>query len=69
MNRAFPPETIEPCQFCGRDLTLILTEDGGMEANDQRDYVEADPGSDPQDHVIVCASCRVAVGIGDPSDV
>ena len=68
MNRAFPPETIEPCQMCGRDLTLIVLPDGGMEANDQRDYVWADPGSDPRDHVICCAGCRTAMGIGDERD-
>lgn len=65
MNRNFPPETIRACDHCGRDLTLVLTPEGGLEANDQRDYVWADPGSDPRDHVVVCAGCRVAYGLDD----
>lgn len=63
MNRNFPPETIEPCDHCGRDLTLIVTDDG-LEANDVRDYV-CDGSGDVRDRVIVCAECRTAVGIGD----
>ena len=66
MNRNFPPETIEPCDHCGRDLTLVVT-DEGLEANDSRDYVldETDRGGD---RIIVCAGCRTAVGIGDERD-
>jgi hypothetical protein len=66
MNRAFPPETIEPCDHCGRDLTLLITDDG-LEANDQRDYVldETDRGGD---RIICCAGCRTAMGIGDERD-
>jgi hypothetical protein len=67
MNRNFPPETIEPCDHCGHDLTLVITEDGTLEANDQRDYVD-DQSGDPRDRVIVCAGCRVAMGIGDDSE-
>lgn len=65
MNRSFPPETIKTCEHCGHDLTIICLEDGGFEANDQRDYVWADPGSDPRDHVFVCAGCRAAVGVDE----
>lgn len=68
MNRAFPPETIEPCDHCGRDLTLVVDVYGGLEANDQRDYVYAPAGGDVNDRVIVCGGCKVAVGIGDESD-
>lgn len=68
MNRSFPPETMEPCDLCGRDLTLVVTPEGDLEANDQRDYVWAPADVDPTDRVIVCAGCRVAVGIGDEND-
>lgn len=67
MNRAFPPETIEPCDLCGRDLTLIVT-DEGLEANDQRDFVYAPTGGDVRDRIISCADCRTAMGIGDEND-
>jgi hypothetical protein len=66
MNRAFPPETIRACDVCGCDLTLIVLDGGGLEANNVADYVDADPGTDPADHVIVCQSCKTAVGIGEP---
>lgn len=57
MNRAFPPETIEPCDHCGRDLTLVVDVFGGLEANDPRDYVYAPANGDVRDRVIVCADC------------
>lgn len=65
MNRAFPAETIKTCDHCGRDLTVIVLDDGGFEANDPRDYVWADPGTDPRDHVYVCADCRIIHGLDD----
>ena len=65
MNRTFPPETLRTCEHCGHDLTVIVLDDGGFEANDVRDYVWADPGSDPRDHVFVCAGCRVTMGIDE----
>lgn len=68
MNRAFPPETIEPCDHCGRDLTLVVDVFGGLEANDQRDYVYAPANSDVNDRIICCAGCRTAMGIGDESE-
>lgn len=64
MNRNFPPETIRPCDHCGRDLTLVITDDG-LEANDQRDYVWADNGYHETDWVVVCAGCRTAYGLDD----
>lgn len=64
MDRNFPPETIRPCDRCGTDIIVVLTPEGGMEANDPRDYVWAD-SEDSRDHVFVCAGCRVAVGLDD----
>lgn len=64
MNRTFPPETIRQCDHCGRDLTLVVT-DAGLEANDQRDYVDT-VGLPESEWVIVCAGCKTAVGIGEP---
>lgn len=65
MNRAFPPETTKSCDNCGRDIVVVETPEGGLEANDVRDYVWADPGSDPRDHVFICAGCRVSMGVED----
>lgn len=65
MNRNFPPETIWPCDNCGRDLTLVELVEGGFEANDQRDYVFWDANSDVNDRVVVCAGCRAAVGMDE----
>lgn len=64
MNRNFPPETIRACDHCGRDITCVITPEGWLEANDQRDYVWAET-DDVRDHVFVCADCRVAHGLDD----
>lgn len=63
MNRAFPPETIRSCDHCGRDITVVIT-DNGLEANDVRDYVWAET-EDARDHVFICASCRPAAGVDE----
>jgi hypothetical protein len=66
MNRAFPPETIEPCDHCGRDIVCVIAPEGHLEANDHRDYVDTQ-GIPEDEWVVVCAGCRTAVGIGDPN--
>lgn len=64
MNRSFPAEKIEPCDQCGRDLTLVVTPDGWLEANDVRDYVWTET-KDRRDWVILCAACRYTSGLDE----
>lgn len=67
MNRTFPPETTRECENCGRDLIVVETPEGGYAANDERDYVDADPRIPESEWVFVCAGCKIAVGVGDPN--
>lgn len=64
MDRSFPPETVRVCDHCGTDIICVQTPEGGLEANDRRDYVWAD-SEDVRDHVFVCSGCRVAYGLDD----
>lgn len=68
MNRAFPSETIRNCDNCGNDMTVLVAPEGGYEANDQRDYVDADPRQDESEWVFVCSGCRAAVGIDEADE-
>lgn len=63
MDRSFPPETVKCCDNCGRDMIVVVLEDGGFENNDVRDYVYADPGSDPVGHMFICHNCTSILGM------
>lgn len=68
MNRSFPPESSRECDNCGRDIICVHTPEGGLEANDSRDYVDADPRIPETEWVFACAGCKVAMGIGEPDE-